>query len=127
MDEALRDEIMKGEVQPLAAYTSEETLINRGDYKKGLVGAAAIMSFRFKYALPWIPSTNRKDELQSGSLQVVRIIIRVNRIPCSPLLLEAMLRWRSLILCCLLWKMSFTLQKTTSVFSKIRCCSSIAA
>ena len=47
-------------IQPLAAYTANDTLIEPANYQQGLAGALAVMSFRLKYALPWSQSKQEK-------------------------------------------------------------------
>ncbi len=58
------------DVQPLAAYTANETLIAPGDYIHELSGSVRIISFHVKYALPW---TDSKQELIVHTTELVQV------------------------------------------------------
>ena len=62
VDDMLCEEIMNEDhwdVQPLAAYTVVDSLINLANYKKELAGVLVVMSFHLKYVLPWNAKSNQ--------------------------------------------------------------------
>ena len=66
------------EVQPLAAYTANEELINPADYKKELAGDVIVMSFCLKYVLPWNVATNKKDKLQcTTKILQIHVVMKI--------------------------------------------------
>ena len=78
--------VQKGtyDVQPLADYTANKSLITLGDYIQELSGSIGIISFQVKYALPWIES---KQEMivHTTELIQVRVIAKASQfLPKSP-------------------------------------------
>jgi len=66
------------DVQPLAAYTADETLISPQDYIQELSGSIAIVSFQVKFALPWIDSKQNKI-VHTTDLVQIRVIAKASQ------------------------------------------------